>query len=322
VRASNRRVATFLVTGAAGFIGSGLVRALLERGATVRGVDNFATGRRENLAGLAGVAMFEGDINDAALLDRAMAGADYVLHQAAIPSVPRSLEKPIETNRANVDGTLAVLEAARRARVKRVVYAGSSSAYGDTVVLPKVESMTPAPLSPYAVQKLTGEHYCRVYSRVYGLPCVTLRYFNVFGPRQDPDSPYAAVIPRFVRAILRGEAPEIFGDGKQTRDFTHLDNVIDANLLAASAPGGAGEVFNIACGAAIDLVGLVGAINVVLGTDVAPRFSPARAGDVRDSLADIGAAERVLGYRARVSVADGLGRAIAWYRENLPSQAC
>lgn len=307
-------MATYLVTGAAGFIGNSLVRALLQRGERVRGIDNFATGKRQNLDGCAGLDFHEGDINDAAALDRAMQGVDYVLHQAAIPSVPRSVEKPVDTHNANVTGTLSVLEAARRAKVRRVVYAGSSSAYGDTPVLPKVETMTPAPLSPYAVQKLAGEHYCTVYTRVYGLPCVTLRYFNVFGPRQDPESTYAAVIPRFVKALLSGQPPEIYGDGKQTRDFTYIDNVVEANLLACTAARAPGEVFNIACGESVSLLQLVDELNRALGTRITPKFSPGRAGDVRDSLADIGKARALLAYQGAVSVRTGLGRAIDWYR--------
>jgi nucleoside-diphosphate-sugar epimerase len=309
-------MAIYLITGVAGFIGSNLARALTSRGGVVRGIDNLASGKRENLAGLTDLVFFEGDINDASLLHRAMVGVDYVMHHAAIASVQRSFEAPLETHRANLTGTLHVLEAARRAGVKQLVYAASSAAYGDTPVLPIVETTTPAPLSPYAAQKLGAEHYCRIYSREYGLPCVALRYFNVFGPQQDPNSLYAAVVPRFVRAMLNGESPEIFGDGRQTRDFTYIDNVVEANLKAISTPAAAGEVLNIACGEAIQLLTLVDEINRVLATSIKPRFSPARPGDIRDSRADITRARELLGYRGAVSVAQGLERAIGWYRQS------
>jgi UDP-glucose 4-epimerase len=317
----------YLVTGVAGFIGNNLARALVERGDTngapvpvkVRGIDNFATGRKENLDGIAGHPDFdfiEGDITDPATIGKAMAGVDYVLHQAAIPSVPRSIQDPVATHHANVTGTLRVLEAARHAKVKRLVYASSSSVYGDTPILPKREDMPTNPRSPYAVSKLAGEQYAMVYSRVFGLPCVALRYFNVFGPRQDPNSQYAAVIPKFIQCALRNEPPPVHGDGKQSRDFTFIDNVIEANLKACIAEGAAGEVFNAACGDRFTLLDLVDGINAVLGTHVTPTHLPARAGDVRDSQADIAKARRALGYTASVSFMDGLRHTITWYRDH------
>jgi nucleoside-diphosphate-sugar epimerase len=311
-------MATYLITGVAGFIGSNLAEALLDRHETVRGIDNFATGKRENLAGLKGLDFVEGDITSPETMKRAMRNIDYVLHQAAIPSVPRSVADPVESNRNNIDGTLIVLEAARQARtVKRLVYAASSSAYGDTPTLPKVETMTPRPLSPYAVAKLASEHYMSVYSRLYDLPCVSLRYFNIFGPHQDPTSQYAAVIPKLVQCALRGESPPIFGDGKQSRDFTFVGNAIEANLKACTAENVAGETFNVACGKSYSLLELVATINELLGTQVAPRFLPARAGDIKDSLADISKARERLGYTAAIDFKEGLRRTIAWYKEHL-----
>ena len=305
-----------LVAGGAGFIGSNLAEALLARGETVRGVDNFSTGRRENLAGLGGLDFVEGDITDPAVAERVVRGVTYVLHEAALPSVPRSVANPIESNHASVTGTLTLLEAARQAgSVRRFVYAASSSAYGDTPTLPKVETMTPRPLSPYAVGKLTGEHYAAIYARLYALPTVSLRYFNIFGPRQDPASTYAAVVPKFVTCALSGEPAPVFGDGRQSRDFTFVGNVVEANLKACTAPDVAGEVFNVACGRSYSLLDLIAAINDVLGTTMAPRFAPDRPGDVRDSLADISKARLLLGYGATIDFADGLRRTIRWYEE-------
>jgi len=305
-----------LVTGGAGFIGSNLVRALLARGDTVRVIDNFSTGKRENLAEvLSQIEIVEGSILDPSALDRAARGTDVIFHQAAIPSVPRSVAKPLESNDANVTGTLQVLEAARRAKTRRVVYAASSSAYGETPVLPKVETMVSAPLSPYAVAKLTGELYCSVYHRVYGLETVALRYFNVFGPRQDPKSEYAAVIPRFVTAALDGGTPVIYGDGTQSRDFCFIDNTVEANLLAADAPGAPGRVFNIACGEATSLNQVVALVAETLGLHLSARYEPPRSGDIKHSLADITAAKTVLGFEPRVRFGEGLRRTIAWFKE-------
>ena len=304
----------YLVTGGAGFIGSRLSRAIVERGGEVRVFDSFLTGREENLADLPDVEVVRGDVRDLDGLRRAMKGVDRVLHQAAVPSVARSLKDPILSNEANVQGTLNVLIAARDASVPRVVFASSSSVYGDTPTLPKVETMLPSPLSPYAVTKLTGEHYLKVFHHLYGLETVALRYFNVFGPRQDPTSDYAAVIPLFVSLMSQGRAPTINGDGTQSRDFTYVDNVVQANLLACEAPGVGGEVFNVACGRRYTLLDLVAALNAILGTNLEPTFGPRRAGDVMHSLADIEKARRMLGYEASTSFEEGLERTAAWGR--------
>jgi UDP-glucose 4-epimerase len=304
-----------VVTGGAGFIGSALARALVARGDDVSVLDNFSTGKRENLQDLAGkLAVVEGDILDAALLDRVFAGADVVFHEAAIPSVPRSLAAPLPSHNANATGTLNVLEAARRCQVRRVVYAGSSSAYGEPPSLPVVETMAPAPLSPYAVSKLAGEHYLRVYARVFGVQTVTLRYFNVFGPRQDPNSQYAAVIPRFITAALEGRSPTVYGDGEQSRDFCFIENVVEANLRAADAEGASGKVFNIACGTGTSLNRVLALLGEALGRPVVALYEPGRAGDVRHSLADISQAKTVLGYTAAVNFVAGLGKTLAWFQ--------
>jgi nucleoside-diphosphate-sugar epimerase len=303
-----------VVTGGAGFIGSSLARALIARGDEISVLDNFSTGRRENLQDLAGtLAIVEGDILDAALLDRVFAGAEVVFHEAAIPSVPRSLAAPLASHNANATGTLNVLEAARRCQVRRVVYAGSSSAYGEPPSLPVVETMAPAPLSPYAVSKLAGEQYCRVYARVFGVQTVILRYFNVFGPRQDPNSQYAAVIPRFITSALAGLSPTVYGDGEQSRDFCFIDNVVEANLRAADAEGASGKVFNIACGSGTSLNRILSLLGESLGRPVAAHYEPARPGDVRHSLADISQAKAVLGYTAPVDFLTGLARTLAWF---------
>jgi UDP-glucose 4-epimerase len=305
-----------VITGGAGFIGSALARALVARGDDVSVLDNFSSGKRENLQDLAGsLAVVEGDILDAGLLDRVFAGAEVVFHEAAIPSVPRSLAAPVASHNANATGTLSVLEAARRCKVRRVVYAGSSSAYGEPPRLPVVETMAPAPLSPYAVSKLAGEHYCRVYARVFGVQAVILRYFNVFGPRQDPTSQYAAVIPRFITAALDGLAPTVYGDGEQSRDFCFIDNVVAANLRAADAEGASGKVFNIACGTGTSLNRVLALLGEALGRPVSARHEPARAGDVRRSLADISQAKAVLGYAAAVDFPTGLRRSLEWFRQ-------
>ena len=309
-----------LITGGAGFIGSHLVEAFLQTGANVHVLDNLRTGRRENLQeivnryhGRESVRLFEGDITDPHAVQTAAMGADYILHQAALPSVQRSVEDPLSTNRVNVEGTLNVLNAARALGVRRVVYASSSSVYGDSPQLPKVESATLNPSSPYAVSKLAGEAYCRAFTRVYGLETVALRYFNVFGPRQDPTSPYAAVIPRFIEALLQSKAPVIYGDGTQSRDFTFIENVVRANVLAVQAPDVAGEVFNIACGEGISLLTIVQWLEGFFQRPVHPEFQPPRAGDIRHSRADISKAERMLGYRPLIGFQTGLEQTVRSY---------
>jgi len=305
-----------LVTGGAGFIGSALVRALLARGDRVRVIDNFFSGKRENLEEVGGdVEIIEGDIRDGGALGRGLEGAEIVFHQAAIASVPRSLTDPIASHDVNASGTLDLLAAAQRAGVRRLVYAASSSAYGDTPTLPKVESMRPAPLSPYAVSKLAGELYCQVFAGAYGLETVCLRYFNVFGPRQDPASEYAAVIPRFVTAALAREGVTIYGDGTQSRDFCYIDNTVEANLAASVSPAASGRVFNVACGLATTLNEVVAIVGQIVGHAVEVTYAPGRIGDVKHSLADIGAAREALGYRAAVSFRQGLERTVAWYAQ-------
>jgi UDP-glucose 4-epimerase len=300
-----------LVTGGAGFIGSHLVDGLLAAGWRVRLLDDFSSGREANVAHLNGSAeLLRGDLRDRALLARAIGGVEVVFHQGAVPSVPRSVAEPERTHSVNATGTLGVLEASRAAGVRRVVFASSSSAYGDTPVLPKVETMPPCPLSPYALQKYAGERYCQLYHRLYGLETVALRYFNVYGPRQDPKSEYAAVIPRFATACLTGEAPVVFGDGEQTRDFTFVSDAVAANLLAADAPRAAGEVVNVAGGRRVSLNELLREIRELTGAAVSARHEPARPGDVRDSLADLGRARELLGYAPRVDLRAGLARTI------------
>jgi len=304
-----------LVTGGCGFIGSHLVVALVQRGERVRVLDNLATGRREHLAEVAAdVEFLEGDLRDLDTVRRAVQGMEYVFHQAALASVPRSIAAPLPTHEANVTGTLHLLLAAREAGVRRVIYAASSSAYGDTPTLPKQEDMPPQPLSPYAAAKLAGEHYCAAFARSYGLDTVSLRYFNVFGPRQDPTSQYAAVVPRFITAMLRGEPPVIYGDGTQSRDFTYVANAVEANLLALDAPDLRGECINVACGERYSLLELVATLNELLGTNIAPRHAPRRPGDVWHSQASIAKAERLLGYRPVVSFKEGLRRTVTWYQ--------
>ncbi len=311
----------YVVTGGAGFIGSHIVERLLREGRSVRVADDFSSGRRENIeaarsaAGGAGsLEVLEGSLADPAFARAAVDGAAFVLHQAAVPSVPRSVAEPLRTHAVNATGTLNVLEAARAASVRRFVYASSSSAYGDTPVLPKVESMPTSPLSPYAIQKLAGEQYARVYHSLYGLPTVSLRYFNVFGPRQDPRSEYAAVIPKFITAMSRGERPTIFGDGEQTRDFCYVDNAVEANLLSCRAGGRAlGLAYNVACGRRVSLLDLVGLINGILGSSIEPIHAAARPGDVRHSLADVSAARERLGYEVKVDLEAGLRRTVGWF---------
>jgi UDP-glucose 4-epimerase len=311
-------MAHFLITGGAGFIGSNLAHALVERGETVRVLDNFVTGRKENLAGLEKkIELVTGSITEPEVCARAVTGVDFVLHQAAIPSVPRSIDDPIGSHLANVDGTLYLLEAARKAKVKRVVFAASSSAYGERAPgEAKLETMTPEPLSPYAVQKLAAEHYLRVYHGVYGLETVALRYFNIFGPRQDPKSQYAAVIPNFVNAALDGRAATIYGDGHTSRDFCFVDNAVEANLLACTAAGAAGELFNIACGESTSLLEAVDAIAEIVGRRVPPKHEAPRTGDIKHSLADIAKAKKILGYSGRVKFKEGIAKTIAWYKQS------
>jgi nucleoside-diphosphate-sugar epimerase len=310
---------TYLVTGGAGFIGSHMVDALLNAGHRVRVVDNFATGKRENLAHVLNqIELDEISITDRAAVAEAMQGVDYVFHMAALGSVPRSVENPLETHETNITGTLNVLIAARDAGVKRVVYAGSSSAYGNIDSEYKSEDMTPCPLSPYAVAKLSGEQYGQAFTHVYGLETVTVRYFNVFGPRQDPLSMYAAVIPKFVTAMLDDSPPTVEGDGLQSRDFTYIDNVVHGNMLACHTEGIAGETFNIACGGRIDLLNMIDLLNKLMGKHIKPMFVDPRPGDVRHSRAAIDKARRVLGYEPNVSFEDGLARTLAWYETAMP----
>jgi UDP-glucose 4-epimerase len=304
-----------LVTGGAGFIGSHITEALVRRGERVRVLDNLLTGKRENLAHLLdSIEFVEGDIRDLAQTQQAVAGAHVVFHQAAIPSVPRSVAEPQLNHDCNVQGTFNVLLAAREAGVKRVVYAASSSAYGETESLPKQEDMLPSPLSPYAAAKLFGEYYCQVFSRVYGLETVSLRYFNVFGPRQDPSSPYSGVISKFVTVLLNGETPVIYGDGEQSRDFTYIDNVVDANLRAAEATQAVGQVINLGIGERVTLNQLLAELQQILGTNLTPRYEDPRAGDVRHSLADITRARQLLGYEPSVLLSAGLRQTVDWYR--------
>ncbi len=313
----------FLVTGGAGFIGSHLVERLIGDENEVVVLDDFSTGRRENIAHLEGrnLRIVEGDVKKPKDVERAMAGVKYVLHHAALPSVARSIEDPVAANTANIDGTLNVLMAARAAKsVKRVVYAASSAAYGDTPTLPKVETMTPQPMSPYAVGKLAGEHYCRVFHMNYGLETVCLRYFNVFGPRQDPESDYAAVVPKFITMLLEKKRPSVYGDGKQTRDFTYVANVVEANLAACASSKAPGEMVNIACGDRVTISGLAIMIGEIIGNVIEPKLKPARSGDVRHSLADITRAQDVLGYRVRVNLREGLERTIEWYAGKRPKK--
>jgi nucleoside-diphosphate-sugar epimerase len=310
-----------LVTGGSGFIGSHLTEALLRRGDKVRVLDNLTTGHRANLAQVlerlesqGNFAFVEGDLTDRTTVREAVKGMDYVLHQAALPSVQRSVEDPVTSNLVNVEGTLNILVAARDAGVKRVVYASSSSVYGDSARLPKVEDMAANPLSPYAVSKLAAEAYCRAFTRVYGLDTVSLRYFNVFGPRQDPNSLYAAVLPRFIEAILGKGRPVIYGDGMQSRDFTYIENVVEANLLALDTMGVAGEVFNIACGEGVKLKAVLQCLAEFSGQLVEPEYQSPRVGDIKHSLADISKAERMLGYRPVVPFREGLEQTFEFFR--------
>jgi nucleoside-diphosphate-sugar epimerase len=308
----------YLVTGGAGFIGSHIAEALVKRGDRVRVLDSLITGRRENLSQVAGgVEFIEGDIRDYATTMRAAEGASVIFHQAAVPSVPRSVADPALNHDINVNGTFNVLMAAREAGARRVVYAASSSAYGDTATLPKQEEMSPSPLSPYAAAKLFGEYYCQVFSRVYNLETVCLRYFNVFGPRQDPSSPYSGVISKFITVLLRGEAPVMYGDGEQSRDFTYVANVVDANLRAAeSSVEAIGHVINVGIGERVTLNQLLAELQKIIGSNLTASYKETRAGDVRHSLAAISRAENLIGYRPLVGLAEGLRRTVEWYQEN------
>ena len=313
-------MANFLITGGAGFIGSNLAQALLNRGDNVRVLDNFSTGKRENLdfPGLprnlvANLEVMEGDIADLSTCHKATDGTDYILHQAAIPSVPRSIALPLESNRANIDGTLNLLVAARDAGAKRLVFASSSAVYGNSPGFPREETIRPAPLSPYAVQKLTDEHYLRIFYELYGLETVSLRYFNVFGPHQDPNSEYAAVIPRFIKAFLTDTQPTVYGDGEQSRDFTYVDNIVHGNLLAVEAQDAPGKVMNLACGGQLTLNQLLALLRQVTGSNVEAVHTDPRPGDVRHSWADITLSEQVLNYKTQVPLEEGLRRAVDYF---------
>lgn len=307
-----------LVTGGAGFIGSHIASALLAKGARVRVLDDLSTGHRENIDEIGGdVDFIQGSVADEALLAKVLEGVELVFHEAAIPSVPRSVKVPQQTHVASVDGTFSLLLAARDQKVRRVVYAGSSSAYGDQPTLPKSEQMSPDPLSPYAVAKLVGEYYCRVFTRVYGLETVTLRYFNVFGPRQDPGSQYSGVVSRFISSLLSDERPVIYGDGEQSRDFTYIDNVVGANLKAAEASGASGKVINIANGMRITLNQLLAELKDLTGKhDLEAEYLEPRVGDVRHSLADISMARELLGYESKIDLREGLQRTIDWWKDS------
>jgi UDP-glucose 4-epimerase len=305
-----------LVTGGAGFIGSNLTRDLLSKGHTVRVLDNFSTGKKSNLKDIAGdIEIIEGDIRDEETARRAVKRTDYVFHQAALPSVQRSVIDPAATNEVNVRGMLNVLIAARDAGVQRFVFASSSSVYGESEVLPKEESFTPAPLSPYAATKLMGENYCQIFHRLYGFETVALRYFNVFGPRQAPDSDYAAVIPKFIAALLSGEKPVIYGDGEQSRDFTYITNVTEANLQAALSPRSGGQILNIACGSRMTLNTLHGKLSDILDIRIEPEYTDPRAGDIRHSYAAVKRAEDIIGYRTTVEIGEGLEKTVDWFRK-------
>jgi nucleoside-diphosphate-sugar epimerase len=308
----------YLVTGGAGFIGSHLTEELVRRSETVRVADSLITGKRSNLDHVPEAEFIQGDLADLEFARKVVEGCDYVLHQAAIPSVPRSVNDPITSNRANVDATLNVLVAARDAGVRRLVFAGSSSAYGDTPTLPKDEDMPTNPLSPYALQKVVGEQYLQMFTKLYGLETVSIRYFNVFGPRQDPSSPYSGVISVFATALLDNRSPKIYGDGEQTRDFTYVANVVDGVLRACEATGASGQVINVATGGRISLNELFNMMKKIVGAGVNPEYVEARKGDVRDSQADIRKAKDILGYKPTVSFEEGLQRTIEWYRTQKP----
>lgn len=308
---------TYLVTGGAGFIGSNIVDELVKRGHAVKVVDNFFTGKKENLAHLEDkIELIEGDIRDLDLMKKASKGVDYILHQAAFRSVAKSVENPTLTNDVNVRGTLNVLIAAREAKVKKVVNASSSSVYGETEKFPEKEEHAPAPISPYAVSKLSAEYYCRAFNATFGLETTSLRYFNVFGPRQNPESKYSTVVPAFIFRIIKDASPQIDSDGKQSRDFTFVTNVVDANLMAATSPNSSGEVFNVACGQSYEVLDIVRAVNELLGKDIKPVFGPKRPGDVRRTLADISKIEKLLGYKPKVDFKTGIKKTLEWFQQN------
>ena len=308
----------YLVTGGAGFIGSHISERLVREGHSVRILDDLSSGKEENLTSFRGdVELIKGDIRDADVVKRAASGVEIVFHEAALGSVPRSVADPLTTHEVNITGTLNVFLAARDAGVRRVVYASSSSVYGETPVLPKSEDMIPQPLSPYALSKLAGEHYSSVFKQVYGFEIVSLRYFNIFGPRQDPESQYAAVSPRFITALLNGTPPVVYGDGLQSRDFTYVDNVVNANLLASEAEGIGAQAFNVACGGRYTLLDLLARLKAILASGIEPIHEPARSGDIRDSQASIEAAEHGFGYRVSVDFDEGVRRTVDWYRRQL-----
>jgi UDP-glucose 4-epimerase len=308
----------FLVTGGAGFIGSNICKKLVSQGCFVRVVDNLLTGKRSNLAAIADkIEFIEADMGDEKIARTCMDGIDFCLHQGALPSVPRSVDDPAATHRHCLDATFTLLLAGRDAGIKRFVYASSSSVYGDAPTLPKVESMLPQPLSPYAAAKLAGEYYSEVFYKVFGLETISLRYFNVFGPHQDPTSQYAAAIPAFITAILKNKPPTVYGDGLQSRDFTYVDNIVDANLLATRVEHTAGEVINIACGQAVTVNEVIDIINELLGKNIKSIYDAPRPGDVKHSLADITLAKKLIGFKPKISFRQGLEKAIEWYRDNL-----
>lgn len=307
---------TCLVTGGAGFIGSHLVEALLKINYQVRVLDNFMTGKRQNISSiLSHIQLIEGDLRDFETVRKAAEAVDFIFHLGALPSVPRSIQDPITSNDVNIQGTLHVLEAAKQMKVKRVIFSSSSSVYGDSPILPKREDAVPNPLSPYAVTKLAGEHYCKVYYKIYGLETVCLRYFNVFGPKQDPTSQYAAAIPRFINALLVNKPPLVYGDGEQSRDFTYVDNVVQANILAIEAPEAPGKILNIAYGKQVTVNELIKTLNAILGKNIQPIYESSRPGDIRHSLADISQARRILGFSPTISLEEGLRRAVAWFMD-------
>ena len=307
--------AKYLVTGGAGFIGSNIVEGLLKNRESVRIIDNLSTGNIHNLDNFRSeIEFIEGDIQDLSTIQKAMNGIEFVFHQAALPSVPRSIENPVASNDSNISGTLNVLLAARDNNVKRVIYAGSSSAYGDTPTLPKQEDMTPHPLSPYALTKLTGEYYCKIFNSVYGLETLTIRYFNVFGPRQNPASQYAAVIPKFIESLLKDQPPTIYGDGEQSRDFTYIENVVSANILASKAKKTSGEIVNVATSTRTTINQLFYTLKDLLEKDINPIYGEAQKGDVKHSLADITRARKILGYKPVVNLEAGLKRTIDWMK--------
>jgi len=310
----------YLVTGGAGFIGSNIVKRILEQGDFARVVDNFSTGRKENIKEFLdnpNFELIEGDLSNLDVAKKSVEGIDFVLHQAAIPSVQRSVEDPIRSNNANINGTLNMLVASRDAKIKRFVYAASSSAYGENLQLPKKEDQPALPISPYALTKYAGERYCQIFWKLYGLPTICLRYFNVFGPNQDPNSQYSAVIPKFIKALLKGEKPVIYGTGEQSRDFTFVDNVVNINLLSAKSEKGFGEVFNAGCGDQISLNQLLEMLNDILKTDIKADYKEARIGDVLHSRADISKAKEILGYSPKIGIKEGLIKSIDWYRDSL-----